>query len=422
MMITEIKGYVKAYRISLMRVMALVMALAVLCAGTAFAAAGDPYTVDIYEGSQITRAETTRKDAYAVVNEADIKLSENDRLMLNKFVPGEYSKITVCRASNVTLVKEDGNTVNTVFAGTVGELLEEQGIVLGENLVSSVSVKAVVTEGMEIRILNSYNLTINADNEKRIVNSTAADVGELLAEQNIFLGENDEVLPSAETALSNGMVIDVLRVEFVTREAEETVAFATKTAYSSALEKGKTKVAREGKDGKKTVVYEDKVVNGEVKSSKAVSEKVTVKAVDKLVTVGTLTKSTVLGLGNNKVEKNAKPISELSLPSKYTIGPDGIPTSYKKTITGKAAAYCIPGGTTSTGKAVKPGYIAVNPKQIPYGTEMWIVSDDGVVYGYAIAADTGGFAQKGTFTVDLYMNSKTQCYQWGARNVTIYIL
>ena len=66
--------------------------------------------------------------------------------------------------------------------------------------------------------------------------------------------------------------------------------------------------------------------------------------------------------------------------------------------------------------------IAVNPKQIPYGTEMWIVSDDGVVYGYCIAADTGGFVNKGKFTVDLYMNSTSQCRQWGARNVTIYIL
>ena len=99
-----------------------------------------------------------------------------------------------------------------------------------------------------------------------------------------------------------------------------------------------------------------------------------------------------------------------------------MPTEYKYTISGRAAAYCIPGGTTSTGKKAKPGYIAVNPKQIPYGTEMWIVSNDGVVYGYAIAADTGGFVKHGYFTCDLFMNTKEQCIQWGDRGVTIYVL
>ena len=155
-------------------------------------------------------------------------------------------------------------------------------------------------------------------------------------------------------------------------------------------------------------------------SSAVESETVTKKPVTKITTVGTLTKSS--GLGNSKIEKNGKPISELTMPSKYTIGADNVPTSYKYKITGRAAAYCQPGGKTATGKAVMPGRVAVNPKQIPYGTEMWIVSNDGVVYGYAVAEDTGGFAKKGYYTVDLYMNSVSQCRQWGDRGVTIYVL
>ena len=110
------------------------------------------------------------------------------------------------------------------------------------------------------------------------------------------------------------------------------------------------------------------------------------------------------------------------MPSKYTIGKNNIPTNYKYKITGRAAAYCQPGGKTATGKKVMPGRVAVNPKQIPYGTEMWIVSNDGIVYGYAVAEDTGGFAKKGYYTVDLYMNSNSQCRQWGDRGVTIYVL
>lgn len=417
-MITEIRGYAKAVRVSLMRVTAVILVLAVLCAGTAFAATGDLYIVDVYEGPQVTRVETTEKDAYAVVREAGIQLSEQDKLILDDFAVGEDSRIIVCRASHIRFVDAEGNVSDLIFAGTVGELIAEQGIVLNDHLVSSVNVKAVVTDKLKVEILNSYDLTINVDGEKRLVKSTAANVGELLNEQEIVLDDDDEVSPSADTPLSNDLVIDVLRVEYVLRDAEETVRYSSKTSYSSALEKGTSKVTQKGVNGTKTVTYRDKVVNGTVKSTTVEKEVITKQPVDEITTIGTFVKA----VAPARIQKNAKPISELTLPSKYSIGENGAPTSYKYTITGKAAAYCVPGGTTATGKPVKPGYVAVDPNQIPYGTEMWIVSTDGIVYGYAIAADTGGFVDKGKFTVDLYMNSTSQCYQWGSRNVIIYIL
>lgn len=417
----ELRGQVKATRKTILRVTALIMAIAVLCAGTAFAATSETYITDVYEGSQVTRVESNETDPYAVVAEAEIQLSENDKLILDDFTAGEDSRIIVCRASNVTFTYADGKTENLIFAGRVSELIEQQGVVLSDNLVSSVNVKAVVTNNMEVKILNNYELTINVDDEIRHVKSTAKTVGELLEEQKIVLDEDDEVVPSADTELSNELTIDVLRVEYVTREAEESVPFTSTTKKSSSMLKGTKKVTTEGVNGTKTVVYKDRVVNGVVESTEVQSETVTKKPVTEVTTIGTLVKTTSK-LGNSKIEKNGNPISEIALPSKYSIGKNNVPTEYKYTITGKAAAYCEPGGKTATGKAVMPGRIAVNPKQIPYGTEMWIVSDDGVVYGYAIAEDTGGFAKKGKFVVDLYMNSTSQCYKWGSRNVTIYVL
>lgn len=417
----ELRGQVKATRKTILRVTALIMAIAVLCAGTAFAATSETYITDVYEGSQVTRVESNETDPYAIVAEAGIQLSENDKLILDDFTVGEDSRIIVCRASNVTFTYADGKTENLVFAGKVSELIEEKGVVLSDNLVSSVNVKAVVTNNMEVKILNNYELTINVDNEIRYVQSTAKTVGDLLTEQKIVLDEDDEVVPTADTPLSNELTIDVLRVEYVTREAEESVPFTTTTKYSSSMLKGTKKITTEGVNGTKTVVYKDRVVNGVVESTEVESETVTKKPVAQVTTIGTLVKTTSK-LGNSKIEKNGNPISEIALPSKYSIGANNVPTEYKYTITGKAAAYCEPGGVTATGKAVKPGLIAVNPEQIPYGTEMWIVSNDGVVYGYAIAADTGGFAKKGKFVVDLYMNTESQCINWGARNVTIYVL
>lgn len=420
----NIKGQVKATRKTAIRVTAIIMAIVILCAGTAFAATSETstYIVDIYEGSQVTRIETTETVAEKVVAEAGIQLSEDDKLILDDFNPGEDSRIVIYRASLVTFVHTNGKTLKTMFAGTVAELIASQGVTLSDSVFSSVNVNAVVTNNLLVEIISAYDILINVDGEDKSVKTTAATVGELLEEQGIVLGEDDEVLPTADTVLSNDLTVDVLRVEYVTRDVNERIPFTSEKVNSSALQKGVQKVTQKGVDGVKTVTYKDKVVNGVVESTETVGEVITKEPVKEITKVGTLVKETSTKLGNNKIEKNGKPISELPLPSKYTIGENNVPTEYKYTITGRGAAYCIPGGITSTGRPVKPGYIAVNPNQIPYGTEMWIVSNDGVVYGYAIAADTGGFVKNGYFTCDLYMNSTEQCYQWGDRGVTIYVL
>jgi 3D (Asp-Asp-Asp) domain-containing protein len=54
---------------------------------------------------------------------------------------------------------------------------------------------------------------------------------------------------------------------------------------------------------------------------------------------------------------------------------------------------------------------------------MYIVSADGkYTYGYAIAADTGGFAKRNPYMVDLYFNTESACINFGIRNVKIYVL
>lgn len=266
----------------------------------------------------------------------------------------------------------------------------------------------------------SFDLIVKVDEEIKEVKTTAKTVGEMLERENITINSNDEVVPNLDTELTDDMRVDVLRVEYIIREVKEEIPFKTEIRYSSAMLKSNKKVIQEGETGIKTVTYKDKLVNGEVKSSEIEKEIITEEPITEIIIMGTIKDASKLG--NTKVQKHANPISELVMPDKYTIGEDNIPIDYKHKITGRAAAYYEPGGKTATGKSTMPGRVAVNPKQIPYGSELWVVSDDGIVYGYAVAEDTGGFAKKGYFTIDLYMNSKWQCCQWGNRKVTIYVL
>lgn len=417
-MITELKGYVKATRTTVWKVVALILALAVLCAGTAFAAAPSLYVVDIYDGSEITRVETTKTDAYEIVKQAEIDLSEKDKLSLDAFVPGEDSVLTIYRAAAVTFVRLNGETVYTVCAGTVADLLTELSVTVEEGQLVSLPTVTVLKDGMTVKITNAYHASVTADAVQQTLLLGEGTVKDALQKAGITLGENDEVSPSLDSALYDNVNITVYRVEYTERTVNETIHFTKKTEKSSALYKGQSEILQAGANGEKTVTYRDKIVDGVRVSSEAISETVLTEAVPQITAVGTKQKAVAVA----SLRNGGTPISELTAPETLQIV-DGAPTQYSKIITGKAAAYTAsPGSKTASGRAVKPGYIAVNPNQIPYGSKLWIVSTDGIVYGYAIAADTGGFVKKGKFTVDLFMNTEAECRQWGSRDVIIYVL
>lgn len=116
-------------------------------------------------------------------------------------------------------------------------------------------------------------------------------------------------------------------------------------------------------------------------------------------------------------------ISRFDLPEWLTFDENGIPTEYVNVLTGNACAYtAAPDALMSTGKEVFQGYVAVDPDIIPYGSELYIVAEDGEVYGYAIAADTGYSVRAGDIIVDLFMNEYDDCIQWGNKPVYVYVL
>ncbi len=206
----------------------------------------------------------------------------------------------------------------------------------------------------------------------------------------------------------------------------ETIKFSYKTVKSNELYKGESKTTK-GKNGEKEVVYCITVVNGVEMTREVESEKVTVEPVAQVETVGTKLHSSdaVMTSDDVKCISTLKPNKPIELDAK------GQPVNYKKVYSGKSSAYCgccDSNNTAYFGKnTARPGYVAVNPKQIPYGTKLYIVSADGkTVYGYAIAADTGGFAYNGSGRiVDLRLPTGSSCKcgsNWGVKKVNVYIL
>ena len=102
--------------------------------------------------------------------------------------------------------------------------------------------------------------------------------------------------------------------------------------------------------------------------------------------------------------------------------PTGEILTYDRVISSLATAYCDK-GKTATGTQARVGAIAVDPKYIPYGTRMFIMSKDGeYVYGIATAEDCGSKQFIYGTRIDLHYDTRAECRQFGARMCWVYFL
>lgn len=399
---------------------AIISAFAVICSVatiTVFAAA-TTYKVTVNEEGKESVTVSTRADTveeFAADNADVLAMGEYDYLDASAFVAGEDSTVTVVRAQTIK-VNDNGEELYLNGAGPAAYVLEKNGRALGKFDETNLADGEFVSADRTLEVKRAFGVTITADGEQYEVLIASGTVKDAVARAGIAMSEDDETDPQLDTQVSNEMEIKVLRVEYKERTVTETVPFDTVTRRTPDLYVDQTKVSVKGVDGEKIVTYKDKYVNGELDSSEAVSETVTKEMVTQVVLKGRVAR-----VKNIKL-KSKTPISELKVPSKVKLDSNGLPVNYKKIVDGTATAY-YGGGGTASGRKAMPGHIAVDPKQFPYGTELYIVSLDGkFCYGYCIAADTGGFVKRNSCTVDLYFNTYEECCQWGYRGVRIYVL
>lgn len=396
--------------ISKRKVLAIAAMLAVLCTITVFAAENAGYNVELDDGTTKTTIYTSSTDPKEIFEEAGMDVSPLDELDLSEFVPGEDSVIRVERASLVGVNDEKG-TIYFTFDGTVAQAIDTARIKVDENDMINYSADQQVTDGMIISVAYAFPVAVAHHGEHINLEMAVGTVADALSQAGVTIGENDVVSHDLDEVVSSGMVIFVDEVTYKQTTVTEEIPFDTTTKKSSAYNVGTTKVTTKGVNGEKQVTYKEKYVNGVLIDKIVESETVTKDPVTQVTSVGTKKKT-------RTIKANGQPYSDLGT---VELDENGIPKNYTRTVSGSSTAYY--GGTmTASGMPTRVGHVAVNPKVIPYGTRLYIVAD-GIVYGYAIAADTGGFVNHPTNTVvDVYMESYDDCVQWGRRDVTIYVL
>ncbi len=315
-----------------------------------------------------------------------------------------FTGITI--ATNLVTIC-DGNTTKVVYTmkNDANEIIEAQGITLSSKdkmVFSGFNEENIGT----INILRAFEVSVTADGKTQKVSVSDATVQEVLALAEVTLGEEDLINVGLNEKVHAATEIIVNRVTYRTVKKTSAIPFTVNKKNSLMVGKGNTKISIPGKEGVRLTTSKEKLVDGEVVETEILTETVEQNPVAQLLLVGMAPKN---------------PISVLTPPDSLQLNEKGVPTSYKRKVTGKAVAYSALGKKTK----LKPGNVAVDYRKFPKGTKLWICTPDNkYVYGYAVAADTGTFAQdpNSTVLVDLFFNSYRESVKWGAKKVDIYVL
>lgn len=267
------------------------------------------------------------------------------------------------------------------------------------------------SKGYDIRLDAKLDVTIRHDGETLTTVSKKESISALLTRMGITLSPLEMVaVDLSDQALVLTVAEDITYYDEV-REAE---AFNTVRVANPDLPQGTERVVQEGADGIRTSIYEVVWSNG-TRISRQFVEELDSTAVDQIVEYGTSAEAVERTDRIASVKKNADGSGTLVFESGATLN-----FSQAKSMT--ATAYTAGHGgadyTTATGTFVEVGTVAVDKKVIPLGTRMYIVTNDGIVYGMSVARDTGVKGNK----VDLYYNTYRECIEFGRRSCTVYIL
>lgn len=294
----------------------------------------------------------------------------------------------------ITVVINGKETKILTFKKTLVKALAANNIPIGAKDKIDTSLDSKIYKNEVINIKRAINVKVTVDGKELAILTSEDSIASMLKAEGITLRDHDKLSIDKAASLTDGMKLEVIRVDTKILTDASTISYGTVVKPDSSLSNTQKRVIQDGKDGEKTTSSSVTYENGIEVARKVLYEVVSKRPVDKIVVLGTYP---------------TMPVSR---------GGDPIP--FTKVVKMRATAYSTTGYLTATGrKAVRnpDGYstIAVDPSVIPYGTKLFVQG-----YGFAVAADTGS-AIIGN-TIDVFFNTNQEAVHWAVKYVNVYIL
>ena len=339
-----------------------------------------------------------------ILQEAGITLSDADKIWVNGAlahleslpgwtVPAQHIKIR--RAASLTIIDDGKQSTIVTTADTVGDALFEAGITLYMTDEVTPPLDSAITSPLTISIKRALPVVLQVDGVLIDARTNAARVADVLAELNAPLFGLDYVNPPGESAVNEGMHIEIVRVTEQIVAETETISHSVQHRPDANLNLDDRALVQQGRDGRREIRSLVRYENG-VEVSRVHSETIVIEpAVNRIIAYGT----------------NAVPLGTVQTP-------DG-PRQYWRRLCVYVTSYnpTSNGGNlrTSTGASLAKGIIAAKPNIIPYYTELYVPD-----YGLGIVRDTGGGPSGTDYWIDLGYSDHN--YERWRRYTYVYLL
>ena len=317
--------------------------------------------------------ETSLDNPLEILQSARVELDSGDRIWVNGALANAASltewtvparHIEIRKAVKLTIVDSGQPSTLVTAAKTVGDALSEAGLKLHSADEVAPPRETSINGEMTISIDRAKVAALYVDGVQIEVRTNAETVADVLAELDSPLFGLDYVNPPAETAVSEKMTIEIVRVTEEMTAQTKTIPYQSRHQPDENLNLDEEAVVQAGQPGRREIRNRIRYENG-IEVSRAPAETVMIESpVDQVIAYGT------------------------SMALKTVDTPDG-PRQYWRKLRMYATSYhpAALGGdsVTAIGATLKKGIVAADPDIIPYRTDLYVPR-----YGLGWMADTGG--------------------------------
>jgi resuscitation-promoting factor RpfB len=264
---------------------AVVMALA--ATGVGYAAMSKTVTLSIDGKTQ--KIHTFGGSVGDVLKDKHISVGDHDVVapsLDSKLAEGQTIAVRFGRPLDV---KVDG-TANRywVTATDVDSALGQLGLRFRGADLSASRGSSIGRSGMSLGVVTPKTIMVKLAGAKpRKTTVTALKVGDALKGMGVKVDGNDKVRPALGATLVAGERLTYTKVRVVRHRATESVGFSTVKRPDTSMYSDQTKTLRPGRDGRRTVVYRNVLENGHLTQHRATNVSLVRAPVSEVVRYGT---------------------------------------------------------------------------------------------------------------------------------------
>jgi uncharacterized protein YabE (DUF348 family) len=268
---------------------------AVAAGVTALAVAGGTFgyvtldkAVALSIDGDVSQVQTMEPTVGELLEKQGIQLGEHDVVVPaadTRLVEGTEIAVNYGRLLTITVDGAPQQIWTT--ATSVDRAIDELGVDTTGADVKPALTTEVGRDGLAVDIATAKTVTIVAAGKKQNLTTTAQTVAGALTAAKIKVDGNDKLSVKPSAKLVDGTAVRYVRVTESKLTKKVGVAYKTVRQETKKLEKGDTKVDRKGVKGVRTLTYLVVRHDGKTVSKKRTSDKVTRKPVNRVLLVGT---------------------------------------------------------------------------------------------------------------------------------------